>query len=108
MPLVGFGGREGGKLWPPSVLSWRSLRCLFWRLCGPETFGFRPRESLVRTVGSQAETRAVGDLHWKGFAPSSQLLESFCVINLKNSIVKAWDSIKLAYKNKNMVMVKMR
>lgn len=39
------------------------IKMSFWRWCGPETFRFRPRESLVRTMGSQAETRAVGDLH---------------------------------------------
>lgn len=56
-------------------------------------------------MGSGIE-KGSGDLH--GQAQASQPFESFCVINLKNSILKARDRIKLAYKKKNMVTVKMR
>lgn len=69
------------------------------RLCGPG------QESSLWDHGVSGR-KGSGHLHGK--AQLSQLLESCCVINLKHSILKAWDSSKLAYKNKNTVMVKMR
>lgn len=70
------------------------------RLWGPD------QRSPLEDGGVSGIEKRSGDLH--GEAWMSQPLESFCAINLKNSILKAWDRIKLAYKNKNMVTVKMR
>lgn len=63
--------------------------------------------------GSPLKARAVSDLE-KGCADlheeawTSRPLESFRVINLKNSILHGSGRIELACENKNMVTIKMR
>lgn len=69
----------------------------------PRAFGHK---SPWKAQGVSSREKDPGDLHWEAWL--SQPFESFCAINLQNSILKVWDSIKLAYKNKNMVTVKMR